>query len=249
MAASGTGDGQESFQENPTEPYYTRGSYRGCTVLLQKWAMLLRIKRPCGTVPRTMTTQEVTSPVNIEARKNLGVKAGDTVRVTQKIMEKGKTRLQVFEGLVIAVKHGTEAGATFTVRKVASGVGVEKTFPLYSPMIDKIEIVKRTKTRRAKLYYIREKAAKEIRRAMRKAFMMDATTGSDIAEKEQAAKEAAASAEAAAAKEAEEAQKQAEAEAAEAVKVEEVKPEETPAPEEPKEENPTPTEATEDKKD
>ena len=99
-----------------------------------------------------MTTNEVISPVNTKARKELGIQSGDTVRVTLKIKEKEKVRLQVFEGLVLCVKHGTEAGATFTVRKVASGVGVEKTFPLYSPMIDKIEIVKRTKVRRAKLY-------------------------------------------------------------------------------------------------
>jgi large subunit ribosomal protein L19 len=136
-----------------------------------------------------MTTQ-VISPVNTEARKALGIKSGDTVKVTQKIKEKGKTRLQVFEGIVLRVKHGAEAGATFTVRKIASGVGVEKTFPLYSPMIDKIEIVKRTKTRRAKLYYIRKKATKEIRRAMRKAFAMGTATESDTAEKEKAAAEA-----------------------------------------------------------
>lgn len=142
-----------------------------------------------------MATKEVISPVNITARKELGIRSGDTVRVSQKIQEKGKTRIQMFEGLVLAVKHGTEAGATFTVRKVASGVGVEKIFPLYSPMIDKIEIVKRTKVRRAKLYYIREKASKEIRRAMRKAFMMGTSTGSDIGEKEQHAKEVAAEAE------------------------------------------------------
>lgn len=89
------------------------------------------------------------------------------MRVYQKIVEKGKTRLQAFEGLVLAVKHGKEAGATFTVRRVSSGVGVEKIFPLYSPIIDKIEIVKRSKVRRAKLYHIREKAAKEISRQMR----------------------------------------------------------------------------------
>ena len=141
-----------------------------------------------------MTTQEVISPVNIEARKELGIRSGDTVRVTQKIKEKGKVRLQVFEGLVLMVKHGTEAGATFTVRKVASGVGVEKTFPLYSPMIDKIEIVKRTKVRRAKLYYIREKATKEIRRAMRKAFAMGTSIESDTTEKERVVKEASAKA-------------------------------------------------------
>ncbi|MFQ5661763.1 MAG: 50S ribosomal protein L19 [Candidatus Paceibacteria bacterium] len=122
------------------------------------------------------------SPVNMESRKKLGVKAGDTVRVWQKIQEKGKTRLQAFEGLVLARKHGNEAGATFTVRKVASGVGVEKIFPLYSPIIDKIEIVKRSKVRRAKLYHIREKAAKEIKRQMRHMTMVDLKTVSDTEE-------------------------------------------------------------------
>ncbi|MBX4198796.1 50S ribosomal protein L19 [Candidatus Parcubacteria bacterium] len=111
--------------------------------------------------------QRVISPVKTEDRQKLDLRSGDTVRVWQKIMEKGKTRLQAFEGLVLARKHGTEAGATFTVRRVASGVGVEKVFPLYSPMIDKIEITKRSKVRRSKLYHIRDKAAKEIRRQMR----------------------------------------------------------------------------------
>ena len=110
---------------------------------------------------------EIQSPVKIADRKSFDIKSGDTVRVWQKIMEKGKTRLQAFEGLVIAVKHGKEAGSTFTVRRVASGVGVEKIYPLYSPMIDSIETLKRSKVRRAKLYHIREKAAKEIRRQMR----------------------------------------------------------------------------------
>jgi large subunit ribosomal protein L19 len=105
--------------------------------------------------------------VKIEERKKIDLRAGDTIRVWQKIVEKGKTRLQAFEGLVLARKHGKEAGATFTVRRVASGVGVEKIFPLYSPVIDKIEVLKRSKVRRAKLYHIREKAAKEIRRQMR----------------------------------------------------------------------------------
>ena len=110
---------------------------------------------------------KVISPVNTEERAKLDLRAGDTVRVWQKIAEKGKFRLQAFEGLVLARKHGTEAGATITVRRVASGVGVEKIFPLYSPMVDKIEVLKRSKVRRAKLYHIREKAAKEISRQMR----------------------------------------------------------------------------------
>ncbi len=83
------------------------------------------------------------------------IRPGDTVRVHQKIKEKDKERIQVFEGLVIARKHGKEIGATIMVRKVVSGVGVEKILPLHSPAIDKIEIVKRGKARRAKLYYLR----------------------------------------------------------------------------------------------
>jgi large subunit ribosomal protein L19 len=114
-----------------------------------------------------MTANRVLTPVKIEERAKLDLRSGDTVRVHQKIQEKGKTRLQVFEGLVLARKHGAEAGGTFTVRRVASGVGVEKIFPLYSPMIDKIEVTKRSKVRRSKLYHIREKAAKEVRRQMR----------------------------------------------------------------------------------
>ncbi|MDO8523787.1 MAG: 50S ribosomal protein L19 [bacterium] len=112
-------------------------------------------------------TAKTLSPVNVEERKKLDIRSGDVVRVHQKIEEKGKTRLQVFEGLVLARKHGTEAGATFTVRATLSGVGVEKIFPLYSPMIDKIEVVRRSKVRRAKLYYIRDKASREIRRQLR----------------------------------------------------------------------------------
>lgn len=109
------------------------------------------------------------SPVDMEARKNLDLRPGDTVRVWQRIEEeKGKYRLQAFEGLVLARKHGTEAGATFTVRRVLSGVGVEKIFPLYSPMIEKIETLKRSRVRRAKLYYIREKVAREARRQLRR---------------------------------------------------------------------------------
>ncbi len=120
--------------------------------------------------------QTVVSPVKRDERANLGVRPGDTVRVHQKIVEKGKTRLQVFEGLVLAVKHGTEAGATFTVRATLSGIGVEKIFPLYSPVIDKIEIVKRSKVRRAKLYFIREKVAREVRRQLRNMRLMNVST-------------------------------------------------------------------------
>jgi large subunit ribosomal protein L19 len=114
---------------------------------------------------------KVISPVNIESRKNLDLRPGDTVRVYQKIQEKGKTRLQAFEGMVLARKHGTEAGATFTVRRNTGGYGVEKIFPLYSPIIDKIEIVKRSKVRRSKLYYIREKALKQAKKRLKMMFV------------------------------------------------------------------------------
>src|SRR5882672_4278832 len=122
------------------------------------------------------------SPVDMEKRKTLDLRPGDTVRVHQRIEEKGKSRIQIFEGLVLARKHGREAGATFTVRRVASGVGVEKIFPLYSPMIDKVEIVKRARVRRAKLYYIRDKVAREARRQLRRTRMMGATAGDLVTE-------------------------------------------------------------------
>ena len=121
----------------------------------------------------------IISPVAILDRKNLDIRPGDTVKVWQKIQEKGKTRLQAFEGLVLARKHGTEAGATFTVRKVIDSVGVEKIFPLYTPMIDKIELLRRSKVRRAKLYFVREKAAKEIRRQMRRMLTIDKDQNTD----------------------------------------------------------------------
>lgn len=136
---------------------------------------------------------KVISPVNIEERKKLDLRSGDTVKVTQKIIEKDKktgkpkTRLQVFEGLILSVKHGKEAGGTFTVRKVASGVGVERIFPVYSPNIEKIEVVRRSKVRRAKLYHIRDKAAKEIRRQMRN--IQDLPEIEDIKETEETPKE------------------------------------------------------------
>jgi large subunit ribosomal protein L19 len=129
------------------------------------------------------------SPVNMGERQNIDIRPGDTVRVWQKIQEKGKTRLQAFEGLVLARKHGAEAGATFTVRRVSNGVGVEKIFPLYSPMIDKIEIVKRSKVRRSKLYYIREKVAREIRKQMRKMSILNISTTSDMEEQARLAEE------------------------------------------------------------
>ena len=105
---------------------------------------------------------------DVEARKALDFASGDTIRVWNKIKESdGKTRLQAFEGMVLARKHGTEVGATFTVRKVASGVGVERVYPLFSISIDKIEIVRKNHTRRSKLYYVRDKALRDVRRKLK----------------------------------------------------------------------------------
>ena len=97
----------------------------------------------------------------------IDLRAGDTVRVYQKIVEGDKERTAPFEGLIIARKHGNGVTATFTVRKVVDGIGVERVFPLHSPTITKIDVLRRSHVRRAKLYYIREKAAREIRRKMK----------------------------------------------------------------------------------
>lgn len=114
---------------------------------------------------------KVISPVKVEERKNLDLRSGDTVRVHQKIKDGEKFRTQIFEGIVLARKHGAEAGATFTVRKVVDSIGVERIFPLYSPIIEKIEITKRSKVRRAKLYFVRRKAVKEMKKRMKMEFV------------------------------------------------------------------------------
>ncbi len=119
------------------------------------------------------------SPVSSESVKKLDVKSGDTVRVFSKIQEKGKTRLQAFEGLVLARKHGSEMGATITVRKISNGVGVERIFPLHSPSIDRIELVKRSKTKRSKLYFLKDKTNKEIRKKL-KAFGVVVTDKEEV---------------------------------------------------------------------
>ena len=89
--------------------------------------------------------------------------SGDTVRVDYKVVEGNRTRIQAFEGVVIARKNGKGARSTVTVRKVSFGEGVERVFPLHSPLIEKIEVVRRGRTRRAKLYYLRELRGKASR--------------------------------------------------------------------------------------
>lgn len=109
-----------------------------------------------------------TVTAEIKNRSKLQFGSGDTLRVWTKVKDSdGKIRLQAFEGLVLARKHGSSTGGTFTVRKVSNGVGVERIFPLYSSNIDKIEIVRHAKTRKAKLYYVREKAVKDVRRRIK----------------------------------------------------------------------------------
>jgi len=97
-----------------------------------------------------------------ELKKELPyIRPGDTVNVYQKIKEGDKERIQIFKGVVLARKHGQGISATITVRGIFSGVGVERIFPLHSPLIERIEVVKRGKVRRAKLYYLREAKGKK----------------------------------------------------------------------------------------
>ncbi len=90
-------------------------------------------------------------------------KAGDTLNVYVKIFEGNKERIQLFQGVVIQRKNYNTTGETFTVRKISNGVGVERIFPILSPSIDKIEVLRKGKVRRAKLYYLRGKHGKAAR--------------------------------------------------------------------------------------
>jgi large subunit ribosomal protein L19 len=97
----------------------------------------------------------ITDILEVKTNPNIPKLApGDTVRVRQKVVEGEKSRIQVFQGVIIKIRNAA-AGTNFTVRRVTSGVGVERTFPVYSPMIDGVEIVRHGKVRRAKLYYLR----------------------------------------------------------------------------------------------
>jgi len=105
----------------------------------------------------------VASLIEVKPNPNIPALApGDTVKVSAKIVEGEKERIQLFQGVVIKVRHGG-VGASFTVRRVAYGIGVERTFPLYSPLVEKVEVVRHGKVRRAKLYYLRGLSAKASR--------------------------------------------------------------------------------------
>lgn len=114
------------------------------------------------------TTATQFLPTDVQNRKDFDIRTGDTVKVNVKIQEKGKTRIQTFQGLVLARKHGAENGGTITVRKVSNGIGVERIFPLYSPTIDSIEVVRRAKVRQSKLYFLRDVVAKTMRYKLRR---------------------------------------------------------------------------------
>lgn len=108
----------------------------------------------------TMSAQDIIKSIeDAQLREVAEFKTGDTVRVHAKVKEGNRERIQVFEGTVIKKQNGG-ARETFTVRKQASGVGVEKTWPVHSPIIEKIEVVRRGKVRRAKLYYLRDRVGK-----------------------------------------------------------------------------------------
>jgi large subunit ribosomal protein L19 len=123
------------------------------------WYSLIECGKNAGNQEeKTMNALEMisNSSMKTEAPK---FEIGDTVRVHVKIKEGDKSRIQVFEGTVIAKKHGG-ISETFTVRRVAHGCGIERVFPLHSPVVDKVEVVRHGKVRRAKLYYLRDRVGK-----------------------------------------------------------------------------------------
>ena len=104
----------------------------------------------------------------IKTKNNFdNVQPGMYIRVWQTVREGDKERVQPFEGLVIARKHGREDGATVTVRGILSGVGIEKIYPIYAPSVNKVEILEKRKVRRAKLYFVRTLPAKKARRKLK----------------------------------------------------------------------------------
>lgn len=114
-----------------------------------------------------------------QLKKRPEIKPGQTIRVYQRIKEGNKERLQPFEGLVIATKHGRGINGTFTVRKISEGIGVERVYPLHSPTIDKIEVLKTSEVRRAKLYYMRGRFGKQARMKRQKVFIPETKTAAE----------------------------------------------------------------------
>jgi large subunit ribosomal protein L19 len=110
---------------------------------------------------------DVSHLLEVKKKKMPDFQPGDTVRVSTKIVEGDKERIQVFQGVVIKIKHGGH-GASYTVRHVAFGIGVERTFPTTSPLVEKVVIVRQGKVRRARLYYLRSLSGKEARRKIKR---------------------------------------------------------------------------------
>jgi len=111
---------------------------------------------------------DISSLVDIKKNTKIpAIASGDTVRVSTKIVEGDKERIQIFQGVVIKIRRGGN-GASYTVRHVAFGIGVERTFLLSSPMVDKVEIVREGKVRRSRLYYLRGLSGKEARRKIKR---------------------------------------------------------------------------------
>jgi large subunit ribosomal protein L19 len=122
----------------------------------------------------------------VENKKNSGIpdiSPGDTVRVNSRIVEGGKERIQAFQGVVIQIRKGG-AGANFTVRHVAFGIGVERTFPFASPLVEKVEIVRHGKVRRAKLYYLRGLSGRQARRKIKRVEKKVEAIGAELLEPE-----------------------------------------------------------------
>jgi len=117
--------------------------------------------------------------------------AGDTVKVSAKVVESGKERIQPFQGVVIRIKRGG-AGSSFTVRRVAYGVGVERTFPFHSPLVEKVEIIRHGKVRRAKLYYLRTRSGKAARLKEKRLIRVEGeeTRAQELAQQEAAVQQA-----------------------------------------------------------
>jgi large subunit ribosomal protein L19 len=110
---------------------------------------------------------DVSNLLEVKKKKMPDIQPGDTVRVSTKIVEGDKERIQVFQGVVIKIKRGGH-GASYTVRHVAFGIGVERTFPMTSPLVEKVVIVRQGKVRRSRLYYLRSLSGKEARRKIKR---------------------------------------------------------------------------------
>jgi len=127
---------------------------------------------------------DIASLIDIKKNPKIpDIAPGDTVKVSARIVEAGKERIQVFQGVVLKIKHGG-TGASFTVRHVAYGIGVERTFPLNSPLVEKVEVVRQGKVRRSRLYYLRSLSGKEARRKIKRVERKVRQIGEELLEAE-----------------------------------------------------------------